>query len=203
MISNGAFFQSAVGVELTRQKMIELQAAMARDLNYAIDQFDVARTYSPTWLREEEDLVITERTIQLAAAKRQVATSGQPTPNSERSSSHVSEGGAIYLTRYRGQDGNQGVGTAFIGGGTIGGTDVAGIRFNGTYSQQGDRLVLSGMMDVPAGAQLVTGQRAAEPTSIPFTGDVPTNFATGQEHTISVGGLPVKISFEKVQDVFP
>jgi hypothetical protein len=65
---------------------------------------------------------------------------------------------AVYLIRYVGEGGSQGVGTLFIGNGTISGSDVVGGRYAGTYTIEGQRLRAAGTLEVQAGARLVTGE---------------------------------------------
>jgi hypothetical protein len=69
IISKPPFFDGGIGDELRRQKLLELQTAMARALDYDIDQFDTERMYAPGWLTDEQELAMRERAVRLAALR--------------------------------------------------------------------------------------------------------------------------------------
>jgi len=57
MLTNPAFFAETnigLGGQLINQKKASLLTAMARDLEYDIETFDVDRVYAPRWIVEQE-----------------------------------------------------------------------------------------------------------------------------------------------------
>ena len=131
MIINPAFFTSDVGQELHRQKLLELQAAMARALGYDVDRFDIERRYSPQWLADEEELRIRERNLRLGALRAPGANSSRAAAASE-----AVTGQGVYVLRYSGMSGSAGVGLVSIDDGTITGFDLLGGRYEGRYTSK-------------------------------------------------------------------
>lgn len=107
---------------------------------------------------------------------------------------------ALYAMRYLGGTG-VGMGAIFIGKGIILGVDVSNGRYNGTYTEEGDRLQASLTLSMPTGGVLVTGDQVPPGTEIPLTADWPKDFANGQAQQIIVSGNPVEVTFEKIGDV--
>jgi hypothetical protein len=107
---------------------------------------------------------------------------------------------ALYKIRYLGSTG-VGFGVLYIGRGKIIGIDVTNTRYTGSYVDEGGRmkgnLTLAPLVD----AVLVTGKQVSPGTTIPITIDFPSNFADGRPQKVSVGGLPVAVTFEKIGDV--
>lgn len=201
MIDNRAFFQDELGAKLRDQKLHELLTEMARHLDFGIDRFDVARTYAPRWLIDEENLRFLERQERLDAARRaRVGLGAQPSPVGTATSPPPLRPG-MYLVRYTGSSGSSGVGTIAIGNGTISGSDITGGRYEGRYVVNGDRLQGTVLLHVDAGATLVTGTVAEQATDVSISLDLPLNFADGQGHRIEVAGHPVTITFQRVQDL--
>jgi hypothetical protein len=94
-----------------------------------------------------------------------------------------------------------GFGAIYIGNGAFVGVDVANARYNGTYTEQGGRIQLTGQLTAPpGGAALVTGAQLPAGQSIPLTADWPDDFANGNSQTISVAGNNVQVTFDKVGD---
>ena len=108
---------------------------------------------------------------------------------------------ALYAMRYLGQSG-VGMGAIYIGRGVIIGVDVANGRYSGTYTEEGGRLKGNARLSAPpGGAILVTGAQLPEGQAIPLQVDWPANFADGSAQTISVQGMPVQVTFEKIGDI--
>jgi hypothetical protein len=197
MIQNPAFFESSVGHQLHREKLLDLQTAMARVLGYDIDRFDIERMYSPTWLAEEQELAIRERGVRLAAIRNQ----SPPDPASQRllTASESAFHAGAYLVRYSGTDGAaQGYGTVFFQDGSVSGSDMMGARYEGQYRIEGDRIRATVALHVPAGRTLVTGQLINQETTLPLNLDLPAAHLGTGEHTIDVAGQPVKISLTRL-----
>jgi hypothetical protein len=193
MISHptAAFLQSQVGVELVRQKLVELQTAMARDLAYSIDQFDIQRIYEPTWLREEEDLRIRDRQAKLAAFR-------QPIQSSTSTNIFQSDIAGFYSVQAMGQMGQSVPIVLYVNNGIVSGTDAVGCKYTARFELNDGMLNGVGTVDVPAGVQLVTGDMAPTPISVPITFALPYRL-DGAISTIQVGDKQVGVSFQKLQ----
>lgn len=212
MISNKAFFQDALGKQLRDQKIQELLTEMARNLEFGIDRFDVARIYVPQWLVEQEALNARERQHRIAALlqgqREPPSTQPAVTPSNlppqltppAPSSVEAAQSPAIYLVRYVGAQ-SQGVATLVIGNGLISGSDVVGGRYEGSYQMVGERLSGMATLSVPGGTTLATGATVDRPSNIPITIDLPSKFADGHPHTIKVADQPVQVTFERIQDL--
>ena len=199
MICNSTFTQSPVGRELTKQKLADLQAEMARVLNFSsIDRFDVERAYVPTWLKEEEDIKQLERMARFAALRYQPP---QQTPVVSPQTEESAPQSAVYLLNYTGVEGAQGYGVLFIGGGAIHGSDIAGGRYEGTYQVEANHLRGVTNLYVQAGSVLVTGAKIDQPTTIPVAVDFPVPISDGKIYTVDVAGVPVNVSLKKIRDV--
>jgi len=106
---------------------------------------------------------------------------------------------ALYQMRYQGVAG-VGHGAIYIGKGMIAGVDVTGARYSGTYAAQGSNL--SGAVTLTsAGGALVTGLPVPPGTKVPITFSLPANFWGGQFQTVTVGGKPVQVAFDKIADI--
>lgn len=106
---------------------------------------------------------------------------------------------ALYKGQYQGVTGFGG-GVYYIGRGRILGMDVTGASYDGSYSQQGNRMQGTATLS-SAGGTLVTGQPVPPGTKVTITFDWPTNFADGQYRAVHVGGQPVQVAFTKIGDV--
>ena len=94
------------------------------------------------------------------------------------------------------------MGAIYIGRGVIIGVDVANGRYTGTYTEEGGRLKGNATLSAPPGGTiLVTGAQLPEGEAIPLQVDWPMIFADGSAQTISVQGMPVKVTFEKIGDI--
>ena len=62
----------------------------------------------------------------------------------------------IYQITFRGAA-DWGVGMLILKGGTVTGADVAGVLYDGTYSEQGEKLSVNLTLTVPPGVTLVQG----------------------------------------------
>lgn len=81
MLTNPAFFgETNVGLagQLISQKKSALLVAMARDLEYDIETFDVDRIYAPRWLVEQERITLADRKSKLPIADYFLATGQLP-----------------------------------------------------------------------------------------------------------------------------
>lgn len=107
---------------------------------------------------------------------------------------------ALYAMRYLGSTG-VGAGSLYIGKGIVTGIDVGGGYYDGTYVEENGRLKGSAKLSAPRGAVLVTGQQLPAGASIALTVDWPKDFANGNAQTVSVNGMPVQVTFEKVRDI--
>jgi len=107
---------------------------------------------------------------------------------------------ALYLMKFVGAA-DFGGGVLFIGNGKIVGMDIANLRFKGTYTEHDRRFVSTVTMKAPTGATLVTGQELPAGSVLKLTSDWPLDFANGQQHPLLVEGLPVQVTFEKIDDI--
>lgn len=107
---------------------------------------------------------------------------------------------ALYAMTYAGKA-DVGGGAIFIGNGKVSGIDTGNIRYRGTYSEEGGRLKLNAMLSTPTGATLVTGDQLPPGTKLQLIADWPANFEDGEQLQITVGGKPVTVSFEKIDDI--
>lgn len=200
MISHpaAAFVQSQIGFELVKQKLVELQAAMARDLAFDINQFDIQRIYEPAWLHEEEELRTRERQTKLAAF-RQSATQFMPTATpSEPSAATQVDSSGFYEVQATGMTGTSVPVVLAIQQGIIFGVDILGCRYSGSYELSNGCFVGKGTIEVPAGVQLVTGDQAAVPMTVPMSFSLPTHL-DGAIATIQVGDKQVGIVLRKLK----
>lgn len=208
MLSNNAFFQSAIGSEMTKAKLAELQAEMAKVLSFSIDHFDIERIYIPNWLNEEEELRIRERQNRLVALRNLQPPTSVPQNSAtsipaskDQSEANENISAAIYLVHFTGVPGSEGYGAAFIGNGLIMGSDISGGRYEGSYTVSHGRLRGSVTFQSIAGSTLVTGLTSASPINLPVEIDLPIDFGNGQPQVIQVGGQPVTLTFEKMRNI--
>jgi hypothetical protein len=111
---------------------------------------------------------------------------------------------ALYQMRYQGVAGG-GHGAVYIGKGKVIGVDITGARYDGAYTSNGSLLngaVLSGTVTLTsAGGSLVTGQPVPPSTQVPITFSLPASFGNGQFLSVTVGGKPVQVAFDKIGDI--
>jgi len=107
---------------------------------------------------------------------------------------------ALYALRYVGQTGI-GAGCIYFGRGRVLGIDVRGVKFDGTYIEQDNRLKASISMHVPAGSTLVIGLRVNQDTTIALTADWPADFADGKPQQMIFQGRPVAVTLTKLGDI--
>jgi hypothetical protein len=93
-----------------------------------------------------------------------------------------------------------GHGTIYIGNGKIVGVDVGNGRYIGTYTEAGGRIKGIIQMTTGQAGVLVTGAQLPPGSKLSLSIDWPADFANGNAQTVSVGGLPVQVTFEKVGD---
>lgn len=107
---------------------------------------------------------------------------------------------AFYTMNYLGGTGI-GAGALYIGKGTIVGADVAGGRYQGTYREEGGRILADITLSMPQGGVLVTGQQIPAGARIPLKANWPSAFANGDAMAIAVPGGTVSVTLQKVGDV--
>ena len=108
---------------------------------------------------------------------------------------------ALYVMKFGGRTGDGG-GVLYIGNGRILGADVSLCRYNGIYEEKNGVFSVEATITAPPeGAYLVTGITIPSNISLPITAELPMAFDTGDLHVVSVGGLMVQVSFEKLGDV--
>lgn len=111
---------------------------------------------------------------------------------------------AFYAIYYTGQQGS-GLGLLALKGGMVVGVDAVGGKFDGTYSVDTDKGVLSASirMTVPANSFLVTGQPVRnQPYMVDLPIEVPLDLAGGAPIRLELPIGPLNIRFEKLRD-FP
>jgi hypothetical protein len=96
-----------------------------------------------------------------------------------------------------------GMGALLISGNKIIGFDVLKVKYDGTYTQDGEGNVLAEIrMTVPPGVPLVIGiPPQAKEYTIDFIADLPSNFGTGIPVVLGISGRPVQVSFTKMRDL--
>jgi hypothetical protein len=82
---------------------------------------------------------------------------------------------ALYAMNYVGQTGTGG-GAVYVGNGKIVGIDVGNLRYNGSYTEQGDRLSGTVSLYAPTGGILVTGAEVPAGSKLTLTLDWSANF---------------------------
>ena len=107
---------------------------------------------------------------------------------------------ALYAMRYANEAG-RGAGAVYIGKGIISGIDVADVRFDGSYTDNGSELSGKVTMLRPRGGASSGTPEISHPASVEFTFSLPAHFADGQPYPFSVDGLEVHVIFEKLKDV--
>ena len=112
---------------------------------------------------------------------------------------------ALYAMQYAGQE-SAGVGALYVGDGFVLGVDIGGCRYEGSYTESGGRLRGQATMSAPDNgtATLVTGQELEPGQSILLEVDWPFvdgELADGEPRALSVAGLEVLVTFEKVGDI--
>ncbi|MPZ29574.1 MAG: hypothetical protein GEV13_01015 [Rhodospirillales bacterium] len=107
---------------------------------------------------------------------------------------------ALYQMRYQGVTG-VGHGAVYVGKGVVVGVDVTGARYKGTYATGANGGLNGTVTLISAGGVLVTGQPIPAGTTVPIILALPANFGNGAFHTVSVGGNPVQVAFDKIDDI--
>lgn len=107
---------------------------------------------------------------------------------------------ALYAMNYLGQTGTGG-GAVYIGQGKIIGIDVGNLHYNGTYTEQGDRLTGAVVLTAPTGGTLVTGAQLPAGGRLGLAFDWPSNFSDGKPQVITIEGRQVHVTFEKIGDI--
>ena len=106
---------------------------------------------------------------------------------------------ALYQMRYQGVA-DVGHGAIYIGKGKIVGVDITGAKYLGSFVNQSG--VLAGTATLTsAGGTLVTGMPVPAGTQVPIAFNLPATFDNGQFQSITVGGKPVQVAFEKIGDI--
>ena len=118
---------------------------------------------------------------------------------------------ALYIIRFRDVPNLAGIGALlgsleghgvlFIGRGVVLGIDIAGIRYSGDCIQTEKHLELRGMITAQGGGELVTGDVLGQGETRPVAALLPINFDDGSFHSVSVGGRPAQVAFEKIGDI--
>lgn len=108
--------------------------------------------------------------------------------------------GGFYSAQYAGTAGTGG-GAFYIGNGIITGVDVAGGVYDGTYQLLGGRLNGNAKLGIPGGGALVTGKILKDGETVDVTFSLPTYFANGDPHAVTVEGMNVGVIFTKVRDL--
>jgi hypothetical protein len=107
---------------------------------------------------------------------------------------------ALYAMNYVDQTGTGG-GAVYIGNGKIVGIDVGNVRYNGSYSEQGDRLRGTVSLYAPTGGTLVTGAEVPAGSKLTLILDWPSNFSDGKPQPVTIEGRPVHVVMEKIGDI--
>jgi hypothetical protein len=106
---------------------------------------------------------------------------------------------ALYQMRYQGVAGTS-HGAVYIGKGKIVGVDLTGARYLGSFVNQGANLI-GNIILTSAGEALATGQPMPAGTHVPIIFSLPANFGNGQFQTVTVGGQPVRVAFDRIGDI--
>ena len=108
---------------------------------------------------------------------------------------------ALYVMEYMGAAG-LGAGVLYIGKGEILGADSGLLRYEGTYTEGGGRLIAEATITATrSGSSLVTGALLEPGHALPIRANWPTDFATGQALSATVGGMEVRVSLQKIGDI--
>jgi hypothetical protein len=174
--------------------MEELQAAMAVDLGFGVDRFDVERIYQPNWLVEEDNLRMNERQARLASLQGSTANRTIAANVGTMNKDVLNN---IYLVTYNGASGDHGYAFISIHDGKIAGSDMAGVVYSGDYQINNGRLLGKMIMTVPAGVMLITGHTSDKIAEIPVDINLSHNFHSGERQKINILGREVAVSFRK------
>ena len=108
---------------------------------------------------------------------------------------------ALYIMEYQGA-GGLGAGVLYIGKGMILGTDVGLSRYEGTYVEEGGRLIATATITATRpGSTLVTGALLPPGSSLSITANWPANFANGSLQSVGVNGAEVQVVLQKIGDI--
>jgi hypothetical protein len=108
----------------------------------------------------------------------------------------------IYVMYFTGSAG-AGQGLLILKNGVIVGADVAGVVYDGSYTQEvGGTLDVKVHLTLPPGSSLVTGASAgATPMEIDIPVKLPENFGNGQALALKTPTGPINIIFKRLRDV--
>jgi len=109
----------------------------------------------------------------------------------------------FYAAYFTGVVGNS-MGLFVFRDGVITGVDVGGMHYDGTYTIDGVRSLLTGKITyvIKPGHALITGASAgSEPIRVDFPLELPTGFADGRVLSIPTPSGAVNAKFEKVRDL--
>jgi hypothetical protein len=169
--------RTILGVQMREQKLQDLLTEMAKNLDFGVDRYDVARIYAPKWLTEEDQLRFLDRQRRLQAFRSAQETAKSPSlapaPASADLSTQVPSG--TYLLKSRFQD-NTSVAVLAIGNGSIAGTDITVTYYLGSYKIAANRFVGSITLQIPPGTTLVTGQIIEMYSDASISFDLPLHF---------------------------
>lgn len=107
---------------------------------------------------------------------------------------------SLFAMRYVGAAG-LGAGAVVVGNGKIIGIDGANGRYHGSYTEQNGRMRGTVNLSIPGGGFLVTGHQLRDGQQIQLQADWASNLGDGQPRQVSIGGLNVAVTFEKIGDV--
>lgn len=109
----------------------------------------------------------------------------------------------IYAMYFTGAVGS-GHGLIMLSAGTITGADAAGVLYDGSYSLNPDRTLLTGSltMQVPSGTSLVTGASAGEaPLTFEVPLSLPANLGNGRPLPLKMATGTVNVIFKKLREL--
>ncbi|MCJ2061867.1 hypothetical protein MKK63_04020 [Methylobacterium sp. J-088] len=210
MITRSEFNDTPIGRTLRSQKLIELQASIARNLNYNIDQFDIERVYLPTCLDEEQEISIRERGIKLLRirAESQDQTTIYSTPRKDQatkgdfSPDEIPAIDGAYLLHFTRQDGAAGNALIQLIDSSINGVDILGVKYSGSYTIQGGWIAINAILTVPPRVKTIFDTESSDQTTIPVSFELPLDFSTGQKiHQVVAYGLTLKIKLNKISAI--
>ena len=106
----------------------------------------------------------------------------------------------IYSITFRGAA-DRGIGMLVLQGGTVTGADAAGVLFDGTYKEDGERVSFSLTMTVPPGVVLVQGTAPRPvPDEVPIAASVPVKALDNFEPVLmEMPPGPVNVIFRRLR----
>lgn len=108
----------------------------------------------------------------------------------------------IYSITFRGAA-DWGIGLLILQQGTVIGADAGGVKYDGTFREEGETIEVNLTLTVPPGTTLVQGTRAQSvPYEVPLTASLPKSaLDTGQAVTLSMPQGPVNVIFRRLRAV--